>query len=1184
MSTTLGRSGQVYSDGQDSIMSGSSSTVPTAAPGPLSTTTTTTTTTNTPSMTATMTGASHTSTMDESVLGHPYMTVTPERRVSTATISHTAGAGASSSASASGTGTASSPRASSSSSSLSRSRTPHRRRSSFDMADTTVFSMVEGDGTRSAGSPPILAAALSSSVSNSSTLGPDEPRKSRLLAKSSTPVNPNVPVALRKFHKNGTAGRRRRSIKRRYANFTIPGPRSRLHSGSQHNHDRYESVHQDPSAGVTARHHSGSGSGSGSGSYTGSPQRVFSEERIVGGTYTDSTMRSGNSSRGYGGHGSSTPPSTSSMYDTSTTCTHDESSMGDAEYHSMQKSMSGFSSPSFEVSSPSTALSPASMTHRHSLSQCTPHSLSTSPAHSGNSNSPLSIMTEDKQDHNLFSSSHFVASSAPVPESSPIAITTAAAASASSLSSSADVFPINMTMVSRSPSISHVGSPLMSPTSSTPHRSISASSVLARSVDPAKPTDPKKRRVSPSIEAMVADSSAEPPPLYIDDDLGYISSPSITALGPAAVAVSSNSCNSGPTPLGYGRRAHSTPASPSQVRQTLASRPFMWPDEIVTTTHAPSSCACATSLSCTCTFASSVQLSDSHTNRSTSSSATAASPSTVPQAHRNNVQRSSTAGGTSDAMLVEDELARLAFSLPTHRPVVVSKHTSPFHPSWLSSDEKGSSSPSVAAAAASGAAGTGTGTGTGATAGSTTAADTSTSGLRVRPNRAASDTFNVGVKAPTTGGVRRRGSGSRAALINTAHSLSSTQDSTSAGLYGLPSACNNRIQDAMTSAFPMSSSSTNADTELADFPTSSPAFLSDDDNSEGSELEAMPSSGAVSMDAEHELPTLEVKLPPGYSARGRSRRTAVSAEADQTPGIADKLSRRQSRGVSRRAATLQDVYDAPDLFLMSMMPQAKTESVHHRLASALESHILFRGLNPEQMQALCNVMYSHNICAGEFLYSFGDAADDMYVVESGHLVSLTTSGIGTLRQTGEFNTDDVIGEIALMYSCARNDSVRATTDATLWCLNRAAYRRILIRSNQELHHRAELFLKTFQVLYALSDDERTQIASALKPVEFHDGEYIIKQGEIGTKFYLLESGSVKVTQGLSSLPTEIDIATVGAGGYFGELALISDQRRSANVISVGDTRCLCLKKTAFLSLMQDCIEDMLHRASMYRYL
>ena len=85
----------------------------------------------------------------------------------------------------------------------------------------------------------------------------------------------------------------------------------------------------------------------------------------------------------------------------------------------------------------------------------------------------------------------------------------------------------------------------------------------------------------------------------------------------------------------------------------------------------------------------------------------------------------------------------------------------------------------------------------------------------------------------------------------------------------------------------------------------------------------------------------------------------------------------------------------------------------------------------------------------------------------------------------------------------------------------------------------------------ISDEKRLlKIVNALKIESFSAGEEIIKEDEIGDKLYILNKGSVRILK--STLAKEkytVTLLTADQNIFFGELALIDRDKRSATVIA-----------------------------------
>ncbi|GFX00400.1 cGMP-dependent protein kinase, isozyme 1 [Trichonephila clavipes] len=86
-------------------------------------------------------------------------------------------------------------------------------------------------------------------------------------------------------------------------------------------------------------------------------------------------------------------------------------------------------------------------------------------------------------------------------------------------------------------------------------------------------------------------------------------------------------------------------------------------------------------------------------------------------------------------------------------------------------------------------------------------------------------------------------------------------------------------------------------------------------------------------------------------------------------------------------------------------------------------------------------------------------------------------------------------------------------------------------------------------------------------------EYIIRQGETGDTFFIISNGQVHVTQKVvtdDGLYAEEEIRCLGRGEYFGEQALLREERRTANVIAMDPgVECLTLNRESFNQLIGD---------------
>jgi CRP/FNR family transcriptional regulator len=99
---------------------------------------------------------------------------------------------------------------------------------------------------------------------------------------------------------------------------------------------------------------------------------------------------------------------------------------------------------------------------------------------------------------------------------------------------------------------------------------------------------------------------------------------------------------------------------------------------------------------------------------------------------------------------------------------------------------------------------------------------------------------------------------------------------------------------------------------------------------------------------------------------------------------------------------------------------------------------------------------------------------------------------------------------------------------------------------------------------------------------FKNGEVIVQQGEAGDCMYVIQQGEVEVVHQAGT--EQQQLAVLGEGDFFGEMAIFDQAQRSATVRALGDVRLLTVDKTTFLrritedpSLALRVVQKMSHR-------
>jgi CRP/FNR family transcriptional regulator, cyclic AMP receptor protein len=90
-----------------------------------------------------------------------------------------------------------------------------------------------------------------------------------------------------------------------------------------------------------------------------------------------------------------------------------------------------------------------------------------------------------------------------------------------------------------------------------------------------------------------------------------------------------------------------------------------------------------------------------------------------------------------------------------------------------------------------------------------------------------------------------------------------------------------------------------------------------------------------------------------------------------------------------------------------------------------------------------------------------------------------------------------------------------------------------------------------------------RIAERAVEVAFDDGHVIARQGEVGTGFFVVVAGAVRVVRDGQT------IAHLGPGEFFGELSVLDGRPRVAQVIADGPATCLALATWDFEAVVAE---------------
>ena len=253
----------------------------------------------------------------------------------------------------------------------------------------------------------------------------------------------------------------------------------------------------------------------------------------------------------------------------------------------------------------------------------------------------------------------------------------------------------------------------------------------------------------------------------------------------------------------------------------------------------------------------------------------------------------------------------------------------------------------------------------------------------------------------------------------------------------------------------------------------------------------------------------------------------------------------------------------------------KTPEQLARLEEAISDAFLFRKLDARKRKAVLGAMKEVRFeREGEVVIKQGDDGDFFYVVDSGTLdcfvkspddpvpasstpsvssplspATPTAAGAGGALKVGDYHPvygkkvtsygrGGTFGELALMYFAKRaativttspssSSSSKPTEPTILWALDRLTFQTTLLDISAATRRSYESFLSSVPLLDSLTSGERARLADCLTGREYGAGEVVIREGEVGREFFMLEEGGAEVVKGGKV------VKVLGRGDYFG---------------------------------------------------
>ncbi|TDJ19535.1 MAG: cyclic nucleotide-binding domain-containing protein [Gammaproteobacteria bacterium] len=218
----------------------------------------------------------------------------------------------------------------------------------------------------------------------------------------------------------------------------------------------------------------------------------------------------------------------------------------------------------------------------------------------------------------------------------------------------------------------------------------------------------------------------------------------------------------------------------------------------------------------------------------------------------------------------------------------------------------------------------------------------------------------------------------------------------------------------------------------------------------------------------------------------------------------------------------------------------------------------------------------------KFVFKEGKEDSYSYYILAGELELIANHHVHNTMVGGAENA-----RFALAQLQPRQFSAKAKTPVTILRLDRGALDRLMVHEGNK---QTESFDTTAEMDVSHIDEEESgdwmtrmlqselfarlpmaniqQLFAFLEPVVFETGDTVIKQGEPGDNYYIIQEGICEVTRVPGEGKDPIKLAELVVGDSFGEEALLTDATRNATITMLSDGVLMQLNKDSFVDLIK----------------
>ncbi|GEM_PF-1843970 len=245
---------------------------------------------------------------------------------------------------------------------------------------------------------------------------------------------------------------------------------------------------------------------------------------------------------------------------------------------------------------------------------------------------------------------------------------------------------------------------------------------------------------------------------------------------------------------------------------------------------------------------------------------------------------------------------------------------------------------------------------------------------------------------------------------------------------------------------------------------------------------------------------------------------------------------------------------------------AVSDFKEHNLTDFIKKIDIFKDLPDQEIAQIANALNIRKFYSGDVIIRQNEEGDSIFLLLKGSVRIYFDDDIGKSIELAYLTKGDFFGEMGFFGNKIRQASVQSVDDSILLELKKdqiealfAKYRAIEDVFLKFYHERVlDIVLALTPIFTPLEPQIRKEIAAKFNLVKFNKDSTIVKEGDPGDSMFIIKSGTVRIVKVKDNQAN--DLAKLNTSEFFGEIGLVTGQKRTADVIADTDVELMKLDK------------------------